>query len=91
MKLIILFSLFMLVLSSCGGKYTPEEQDKLRAMQCPNIDKTFSYDEIAYEGGKGNGQISFSDLQDGINSACMSCHQAPAQSGGFSYINSYHG
>lgn len=91
MKLSILFSLLLFVLSSCGGKYSPEEQNALRAMQCPSVDKTYSYDEIAWDGGNGSGQLSFSDLRDGINSACMSCHQAPAQSGGFSYIDSYHG
>lgn len=86
---LILISLF--TLASCGGKYTPGEQDPLRAMQCPNIDKTYSYDEIEFDGGRGTGLVSFGDLRDGINSACMSCHQAPAQSGGFSYIDSYRG
>lgn len=85
---VLLVSLFMV---SCGGTYSPQEADTLRAMQCPMSDKTFSYDEIAYEGGSGDGQINFSDIRDGINSACMSCHQAPAQSGGFSYIDSYRG
>lgn len=91
MKQLALIFISLLTLASCGGKYTPEEQDPLRAMQCPNTDKTYSYDEIEFEGGKGSGLVSFGDLRDGINSACMSCHQAPAQSGGFSYIDSYRG
>lgn len=90
-KFFIFIILSALFLASCGGKYTPGEQDPLRAQQCPNTDKTYSYDEIEYDGGNSGGLLSFSDLRDGINSACMSCHQAPAQSGGFSYIDSYRG
>lgn len=91
MKQFSLVLISLLVLASCGGNYIPEESDPLRAMQCPNTDQTYTHDEIEYEGGKGRGLVSFNDLRDGINSACMSCHQAPAQSGGFSYIDSYRG
>lgn len=91
MKKLALTFLSLATLVSCGGKYNPADQDPLRAMQCPSTDKTYSYDEIEYEGGRGTGLVSFSDLRDGVNSACMSCHQAPANSGGFSYIDSYRG
>ncbi|MGE3757292.1 MAG: hypothetical protein AB7H97_06025 [Pseudobdellovibrionaceae bacterium] len=79
------------LITSCGGKYSGEEDNSVRAMQCPLEEKTYRYDEIEYVGGKGDGRISFSDLRDGINSACMNCHKAPSQSGGFSYIDSYRG
>ncbi|MGZ3746057.1 MAG: hypothetical protein ACXWQA_00295 [Pseudobdellovibrionaceae bacterium] len=79
------------LVSSCGGKYSPQEDSALRALQCPSIDKTYSHDEIAYNGGKGAARSSFSDLRDSVNSACMGCHQAPAQSGNFSYIDSFKG
>lgn len=91
MKHCLVFLFLIVTLASCGGKYTPEEEDRLRALQCPSTDKTYSHDEIEYEGGKGSGLVSFSDLREGINSACMNCHLAPAQSGGFSYIDSYRG
>jgi mono/diheme cytochrome c family protein len=83
--------LFALLLSSCGGKYSPSEDSALRALQCPSSEKTYSYDEIEYNGGKGDGRVSFSDLKDSLNSACMGCHQAPANSGGFTYIDAYQG
>ncbi len=85
--LLFLFSLFL----SCGGRNPSDGDDPIRAQQCPSTEKTYSYDELDYSGGKGDGRINFSDLRDGINSACMNCHQAPAQSGGFSFIDSYRG
>lgn len=78
-------------LISCGGKYTPEPDSSLRAFQCPPVEKTVSYDEIEYLGTKGSGRLEYSDLKDGLKSACMNCHQAPANSGGFSFIDSYWG
>lgn len=80
-----------LMIISCGGKNSTPVDDEVRAMQCPSLDKTLTYDEIEYQGGKGDGKLQFSDLRDGLNSACMNCHQAPARSGGFSYIDSYKG
>lgn len=88
-RLILKISL-LLFLNACGGRNVDVE-DSVRAQQCPSTEKTFSYDEILYAGGKGDGRLNFSDLRDGLNSACMNCHQAPAQSGGFSYIDSYRG
>jgi mono/diheme cytochrome c family protein len=83
--------LFLWMLGACGGTYTPDEDSPLRAMQCPSNEKTYSYDEIEYNGGKGDGRVTFADLKDTFNSACMGCHQAPANSGGFTYIDSYQG
>jgi cytochrome c553 len=89
-RLILKMSLIC-ILVSCGGKNPTIIDDQIRALQCPSSEKTLSYDEIEYLGGRGDGRLQFSDLRDTLNSACMNCHQAPAQSGGFSYIDSYQG
>lgn len=89
----VLSCIFLLLNTAvgCGGKYTPEPDNSLKAQQCKPAEKIYSYDEIEYLGAKGSNRISFSDIRDGINSACMNCHQAPAASGNFSYIDSYQG
>lgn len=89
-KFLIIF-LLISTLQSCGGNNTSETEDPVRALQCPSVEKNYSFDEIAYNGGKSTGQTSYSELKDKINSSCTSCHQAPAQSGGFTYIDSYKG
>jgi len=89
-KLILMMGLF-LFLFSCGGKNSPPVDDAVRALQCPSVEKTYSYDEIEYRGGKDDGRLQYSDLRDGLNSACMNCHQAPARSGDFTFIDSYQG
>ena len=70
----ILFAMVMIEIS-CGGKYTPEPDNSLRALQCPPVEKTVSYDEIEYVGTKGSGRLEYTDLRDSLKSACMNCHQ----------------
>ena len=89
-KLVLKTGLFLFLLS-CGGRNSAPVDDPVRALQCPSVEKTISYDEIEYQGGKGDGRLQFSDLRDGLNSACMNCHQAPAKSGNFAFIDSYRG
>lgn len=86
--LLILTSVFIL---SCGNRYTPEEEKTLKNLMCKSSEKVFSYDEIVYQGQKGSGRLSYNDIRDQISSACMHCHMAPANSGQFTFIDSYHG
>lgn len=86
------FLVFMgLIVLGCGNGYTPEEEKTLKTLSCKTQEKTFSYDEIVYLGQKGGNQLQFSDLREGLYSACMNCHLAPANAGGFSFIDSYNG
>ena len=85
-----IFFFFCLILG-CGNSYTPEEEKNLKTLSCKTSEKIFSYDEVAYYGQKGGNQLQYSNIREGIYSACMNCHLAPSNAGGFSFIDSYKG
>ncbi len=88
--LTLLLKIISFLLYGCGGKYSPVEEKTIKTQNCKPVDK-FNLDEIIYTGAKVSGRQSFSDVRSSVNSACMSCHMAPARSGGFTYIDSYKG
>lgn len=76
----------------CGGKYEPtDDLNSFKAQACTPAEKQGSFEEVIYEGLKGSGILSYNDLKDSINSACMNCHMAPSNSGEFTFIDSYKG
>lgn len=89
-KLAFLF-LFVISVLSCGNKYTPEDEITVKNLMCKKSEKVFSYDEVVYRGEKGGSHLHFSDIREGIYSACMNCHMAPSNAGGFTFIDSYQG
>jgi cytochrome c553 len=87
---ITLSLLSLMLLNSCGGKYQSPAAETEKSKNCITVDK-FNEDEIVYSGGKLPGRLNYSDVRNSLNSVCMSCHMAPAHSGGFTYIDSYKG
>ena len=85
------FVFLMFAFLGCGNKLTPEEDLTVKNLLCEKSEKVFSYDEVVYLGQKGGGNLTFSDIREGIYSACMNCHMAPSNAGGFSFIDSYQG
>lgn len=82
----------LLFVVGCGGKYEPvDDLSTFKAQACHPAEKQNSFEEVLYEGIKGAGILSYNDLKDSINSACMNCHMAPSQSGNFTFIDSYKG
>jgi hypothetical protein len=86
--LFLLTALF--ILSSCGGKYQIPIPVTFKTKSCIPVDK-YNEDEIIYSGQKNQGRLTYNEIRSSLNSACMSCHMAPARSGGFTYIDSYKG
>jgi mono/diheme cytochrome c family protein len=91
--------LMILLLVSCGqtitekaeefsGKrtiFTPDE----RARLCPTLSSGDSFKERNYGGIKTSGRMSFQEIRNSVNSACMTCHQSPSKVGGFTYEDNY--
>lgn len=90
-RTIVLLGFFAFANMSCGNKYTPEEEKTVKNLMCKSSEKVFSYEEVVYDGQRGRGRLSYNDVRDSINSACMTCHQAPSRTAGFTYIDSYRG
>jgi hypothetical protein len=97
--IILRVSFLALLLASCG-KSNIENQDEIsarisklsaneRERLCPKIISTNSFFERTYSGQKTGGRMSFQEIRNSVNSACMNCHQAPSQNGGFTYEDSY--
>ncbi len=86
----ILIGTSFLLLTACGGRYSPVEPLTEKSALCPSIDK-FNFDETVYNGAKAGGFLSYLEIRDSVNSACMNCHLAPSQNGGFSYLDSFLG
>lgn len=72
-------------ISSKIAGLTALEKEKL----CPKFIDPNSFNERTYSGQKTGGRISFQEIRASINSACMNCHLAPAESGGFTYEDNF--
>ena len=92
-------SFVFLFLAGCS-KSNPENEDsfssrlsQLSAAEkeklCPKYTSPNSFVERTYSGQKTGGRMSFQEIRNSVNSACMNCHQAPAQNGGFTYEDNY--
>ena len=92
-------SFILINLSSCS-KSNPDNEDSFssRLLQlsaaekeklCPKVTSSNSFVERTYSGQKTGGRMSFQEIRNSVNSACMNCHQAPAQNGGFTYEDNY--
>lgn len=95
-------SIIAFTLVSCGGGVSRETapppiiSDKAdRARLCPPAESSnhfFTFANVRIESIESiAARLRFSDLRDSINSACTSCHLAPANAGGFTYIDSLNG
>lgn len=62
-----------------------------RQRLCTPARSAGSIPERPFGGGGGAGTITFNELRDSVNSACMSCHRAPSRTGGFTYVDAYRG
>lgn len=84
-------ALHLLVLSSgCGGARGPSDEERLRAELCPPVQSLKEFEETPYVGERAI-IYSFQNIRARVNAACMGCHQSPAKSGGFTYIDSWQG
>ncbi len=84
----------VLTLSGCGhGDDTPREfpvlSPSLKSKLCRAAKTPNAIPERKFLGLHFGGTVSFAELRDTINSSCKDCHQAPAKSGGISFIDSY--
>ncbi len=91
---------FLLILLASCSKTIPEDNGDmaskiagLSALQkeklCPKFFDPNAFVERTYSGQKTGGKMSFQEIRNSVNSACMNCHMAPAESGGFSYEDNY--
>ena len=74
-----------LFLLGCSRSPAPALLDP-RAEFCESIEG--AEPEYTYDGASTSVRLDFAEIRDAYNSACMSCHQAPAGSGNFTYIDS---
>lgn len=88
--LIFISILIECIFIGCGGTYNPQGPESQRSKDCPSVDK-YNFDETIFEGTRVQNQSSFAEIRDTISSSCARCHQAPANSGGFSFIDAYKG
>lgn len=79
----------LVFLSGCGGRREPSPEDQLRAQSCEPVKAEKEFDETPYKGGSAP-VLSYENIRGSLNSACMGCHMAPAQNGGFTYVDSFH-
>lgn len=63
---------------------------KRRAQFCKPVKTAKTFEETPYTGGKAQ-ILSFQGIRANVNSACATCHSAPARNGGFTYIDSWQG
>jgi len=96
---IFLTSILILAISGCSkdevlnngdeeskiANLTNAQKEKL----CPKFIDPKAFVERSYSGQKTGGRMSFQQIRNSVNSACMTCHLAPAQSGGFTYEDNY--
>ena len=87
----VMTTVLVFLFFSCGNKKKEELPLTLKNLSCKPAERTFSFDEVVYEGQKGSGRIHFTDIKNNIYSTCMNCHLAPSNSGGFTFIDSYQG
>lgn len=94
---VLSFSFRLMVLSliflnlSCGGRRAEEIDSSVKAQFCSPMERSKSEEELVYLGKAGSKRTSYGDIVSEFNSACMSCHRAPANAGGFSYLDSFFG
>jgi hypothetical protein len=81
---------YVLLLSSCGGTRGPSEEERLRNEQCTPIQSAKQFEETPFVGDRSI-VLSFQNIRANINASCMGCHQSPAKTGGFTYIDSWQG
>ena len=74
------------LLSGCSSSTPSSSAIDLRAQFCEPIEG--AEPEHTYDGAATSTRLDFAEIRDAFNSACMSCHQAPANSGNFTYIDS---
>ncbi len=87
----VVTTVLVFFISACGNRKPEIIPASVKNLSCQPVEKVFSYDEIVYDGQKGSGRISFTDIKNNIYSTCMGCHMAPSNSGGFTFIDSYRG
>lgn len=83
------------ILVGCGHAEdnTPKEFPVLPVSQksryCLPAKASSPFPERKFLGQRFASTLSFAELRDAINSSCKDCHQAPAQAGGVTYIDSH--
>lgn len=63
---------------------------RLRAEACKPTQASHEFEETPFVGGSAI-VLSFQNIRASVNSACASCHMAPSQNGGFTYIDKWKG
>ncbi len=69
----------------------PRLPSAMKAQYCPPATVTDTIPERQFLGQRLGGSHTYEELRDAVNSSCKDCHQAPAQSKGVTYIDSYQG
>ncbi len=63
------------------------EQDRIRAEFCKPVQSMHEFSETPYRGSSAK-ILSFQGIRASINAACARCHQFPAKTNDFSYVDS---
>jgi hypothetical protein len=66
------------------------DAEKRRAEFCKPVLANHSFIETPFTGSDAK-MLSFQTIRANINSACASCHAVPANTGGFTYVDSWQG
>lgn len=77
-------------LLACGGARGPSDEERIRNEQCTPIQSAGEFDETPFVGERAI-IYSFQNIRAQINASCASCHQSPAKTNGFTYIDSWQG
>lgn len=74
----------------CGGPRSTDPNTAYHLANCKPIESVKTFNETPYV---GSDEVihNFQNIRASINSACATCHQSPAKSGGFTYVDSYLG
>lgn len=83
-----------LVMAGCGHAEDPPREfpalpATLKSRYCLPAKAANPFPERRFLGQRFASTLSFAELRDAVNSSCRDCHQAPAQAGGVSYIDSH--
>lgn len=96
---LFLGTFLLIFLASCGSPMPPEKDEissriaglsaAEKEKMCPSFYDASAFKERTYSGQKTGGKMSFQEIRNSVNSACMNCHMAPSDSGGFTYEDNY--
>lgn len=78
------------IFTACGGGKELSDAEKFRRENCPEVEAVAEFEETPFY-GTDEEVMSFQNIRARVNTACASCHQVPAKTGGFTYTDKWQG